>query len=383
MKQPVCDAITSFLVMEVLEKAQALEAAGKSVIHLEIGQPDFVTPDCIVEAAVKAMRDGHTGYTHSCGILPLREELAAYYEREYGVTVSPERIIVTNGTSAAMLLLFGALFDKGGTAVMPDPSYACYSNFVLFAGGSVTSVPAKESEGFQLNVNEVKGKITPDTKAILVNSPSNPGGTIIAPEEFKALCAMQGDTGPRIVSDEIYHGLVYEGRAASVLEFSDDACALDGFSKRYAMTGWRLGWMVIPQDLVPVVQKLQQNFFICANSVAQWAGIAALKYAAPDVERMRLEYDRRRRVLLAGLRSLGFTINSDPVGAFYVLANAKHLSNDSLALAFDILEKAGVGVAPGIDFGPGAEGFLRFSYANSVENIEEALARLKKYVENT
>ena len=382
MKQPVCDAITSFLVMEVLEKAQALEAAGKSVIHLEIGQPDFTTPECILDAAAKAMRDGHTGYTHSCGILPLREELAAYYRREYGVSVSPDRIIVTNGTSAAMLLLFGALFDKGGTAVMPDPAYACYGNFVLFAGGSITNVPAKESDGFQLNVNDVRGKITPDTKAILVNSPSNPGGTIIAPDEFKALCAMQTPGGLRVVSDEIYHGLVYEGRAASVLEFSDEACALDGFSKRYAMTGWRLGWMVIPEDLVPVVQKLQQNFFICANSVAQWAGIAALKYAAPDVERMRLEYDRRRRVMLEGLRSIGFTIESDPVGAFYVLANAKFLSNNSLELAFDILEKAGVGVAPGIDFGPGAEGYLRFSYANSVENIEEAIARLKTYIEN-
>lgn len=378
MKQPVCDAITSFLVMDILEKAQALESAGKSVIHLEIGQPDFTTPECILDAAAKAMRDGHTGYTHSCGILPLREELAAYYGREYGVAVSPDRIIVTNGTSAAMLLLFGALFDHGGAAVMPDPTYACYRNFVLFAGGSVISVPARESEGFQLNVHDVKKNITPETKALLVNSPSNPGGTIIAPEELKELCAM----GPRVVSDEIYHGLVYEGRAASVLEFSSEACALDGFSKRYAMTGWRLGWMVLPEEVMAVVRKLQQNFYICANSVAQWAGIAALRHAAPDVERMRREYDRRRRVMLAGLRSLGFAVHSDPVGAFYVLANAKHLSGNSLELAFDILEKAGVGVAPGCDFGPGAEGYLRFSYANSVENIEEALERLKKYLEN-
>ncbi len=188
--------------------------------------------------------------------------------------------------------------------------------------------------------------------------------------------------GSMVVSDEIYHGLVYEGRAASVLEFSDDACALDGFSKRYAMPGWRLGWMVIPEDLVPTVRKLQQNFLICANSMTQWAGIAALEQAGPDVERMRLEYDRRRKVLLAGLRSLGLTVKSDPVGAFYVLANARHISNDSLSLAFDILEKAGVGVAPGIDFGPGAEGYLRFSYANSVENIEEGLDRLKMYLEN-
>ena len=378
MKKPVCDDISSFLVMEVLEKAQQLEKAGKSIIHLEIGQPDFTTPECIMDAATKAMRDGKTGYTHSMGILPLREALAAYYEREYGATVSPERIIVTNGTSAAMLLLFGAMFDSGGKAVISDPSYACYANFILYTGGSVISVPTREENGFQLNVDDVRARLTPDTKALLVNSPSNPGGTIIKPEEFKALCSM----GPTVVSDEIYHGLVYEGRAASVLEFSDDACALDGFSKRYAMTGWRLGWMVIPQSFVPTVQKLQQNFMICANSMAQWAGIAALEQAGPDVERMRLEYDRRRKVLLAGLRSIGLTVKSDPVGAFYVLANARHISNNSLELAFDILEKAGVGIAPGIDFGPGAEGYLRFSYANSVENIEEGIQRLKRYLEN-
>ena len=378
MRKPVCDNITSFLVMDVLEKAQEMEKAGKSVIHLEIGQPDFTTPQCILDAAAKALRDGHTGYTHSMGILPLREALAAYYQREYGVTVSPERIVVTNGTSAAMLLLFAVLFDKGGSAIMADPSYACYANFIMYTGGEVLGIPTKEENGFQLNVDDVRARLTPDVQAILVNSPSNPGGTLVSPEEYKALCGM----GPMVVSDEIYHGLVYEGRAASVLEFSDDACALDGFSKRYAMTGWRLGWMVIPEALVPTVQKLQQNFFICANSIAQWAGIAALEQAGPDVERMRLEYDRRRKVLLAGLRSLGLTVKSDPVGAFYVLANARHLSNNSLELAFDILEKAGVGVAPGIDFGPGAEGYLRFSYANSVENIEEGMERLRKYLEN-
>ena len=378
MARTICDSITSFLVMDVLEKAQEMEKAGRHVIHLEIGQPDFDTPACITEAAIKALRDGKTAYTHSLGILPLREALAAYYQREYGVAVSPERIVVTNGTSPAMLLLFSALFDPGDTVIMPDPTYACYGSFVNYTGADVCSVPTLEENGFQLRTEDVASRITPNTRAILVNSPSNPAGTLIAPEALKALCGM----GPTLISDEIYHGLVYEGRAASALEFSDEACVLDGFSKRYAMTGWRLGWMVIPQCLVPVVQRLQQNFFICANSITQWAGIAALNEAAPDVKRMAAEYDRRRHVLLAGLRKLGFTISSEPVGAFYVLVNARHLSNDSLALAYDILEKAGVGVAPGIDFGPGAEGYIRFSYANSVENIEEAMSRLKKYLEN-
>lgn len=377
MKQPVCDMISSFLVMDVLEKAEAMERAGRSVIHLEIGQPDFKTPECVIEAGVKAARDGKTGYTHSMGILPLREAIAAYYEREYGVTVSPERIVVTTGSSAAMLLLFGALLDNGGSVITADPAYACYASFVLYSGGTVDGVRTREENGFQLDVNEVRSRITGGTKAILVNSPSNPGGTLVRPEEYREFCAM----GPMVVSDEIYHGLVYEGRASSVLEFSDRAVALDGFSKRYAMTGWRLGWMVLPENLVPVIRKLQQNFFICPNSMAQWAGIAALEQAGPDVERMRGEYDRRRKVMLEGLRSLGFSITSDPVGAFYVLVDARRLGGDSLALAFDILEKAGVGVAPGIDFGPGAEGYLRFSYANSVENIQEGMHRLKKYLE--
>ena len=378
MRKPVLDELSSFLVMNVLEKAQALEKQGKSIIHLEIGQPDFTTPECIMDAAAKAMRDGQTGYTNSMGILPLREALAEYYEQEYNVTVSPERIVIANGTSPAMLLLFAALFDGGGEALVPDPCYACYNNFILYTGGSVTSVPTRESEGFQLKVADVAKAVTPNTKAILTNSPSNPGGTIISDEDLKALC----DLKPMLVSDEIYHGMVYEGKAASALQFSDDVCVLDGFSKRYAMTGWRLGWMVVPERFIPAIRKLQQNFFVCPNSIAQWAGIAALQKAAPDVERMRLEYARRRLVLLDGLRSLGFGIKSTPVGAFYILANAQHLGSNSLELAFDILEKAGVGVAPGIDFGPGAEGYLRFSYANSVENIQEALHRLKKYIEN-
>ena len=379
MAQSGYDDITSFLVMEVLERAEKLESIGRHIIHLEIGQPDFSTPACVTEAAVKALRDGKTGYTHSLGILPLREAIAAYYKREYKVTVSPERVVVTNGTSPAMLLLFSAMFGRsGGEMVMPDPTYACYASFVNYVGGTVVSVPTLEKNGFQLKIDEVRNALGRDCKGILVNSPSNPAGTIISPDDLRALCTM----GVPVVSDEIYHGLVYEGRAASALEFADDACVLDGFSKRYAMTGWRLGWMVLPEQHIPVIQKLQQNFFICANSITQWAGIAALEEAAPDVERMRCEYGRRRQVLLEGLRALGFPIHSSPVGAFYMLANARHLSNDSLSLAFDILEKAGIGVAPGIDFGPGSEGYLRFSYANSVENIEEGLHRLKKYLEN-
>ena len=364
--------------MDILERAVVLEQNGAKVIHLEIGQPDFATPDCVNEAAVKAVRDGKTAYTHSLGIMPLREAIAEYYQSGYGLEISPERIVVTNGSSPAMMVLFSLLCDPGDTVIMPTPTYACYDNFVRFAGGESILVPAAEEEGFQFSPAAVEKALRPDSIGILFNSPSNPAGSLISREHMRELASF----GRTLISDEIYHGLVYEGEAVSALEVTDNCCVLDGFSKRYAMTGWRLGWMVLPERLIPAINSMMQNFFISANSISQWAGIAALKQAGPDVERMRQEYNRRCVALIDGLRRLGFGIKSKPVGAFYVLARCDHFDPDDYRLAFDILEKAGVGVAPGIDFGPGAEGYLRFSYANSVENIEEAMHRLGKYLEN-
>ena len=376
MRRSVCEDISSFLVMEVLEKAEKLERSGRRIIHLEIGQPDFDTPECICEAAIKAMRDGKTGYTHSMGIWPLREALAAYYEREYGVIVSPERIMVTAGSSPSMIMVFSALLGEKNTIVMPNPTYACYEKAVTFCGGALRRVPTREEEGFHLNVDVVRELCDDSVAALLVNSPSNPAGSIISPEDLKALCELP----PVMISDEIYHGLVYEGRAASALEYDPDACILDGFAKRYAMTGWRLGWVVMPERYMDLASRFQQNFIICANSMAQYAGIAALEQGKSHTERMAAEYNRRRVLLRDGLRALGFGVSSSPAGAFYILANARHLGMDSLTLAFDILDKAGVGCAPGIDFGSGAEGYLRFSYASSVENIEEALHCLEGYL---
>ena len=378
MARAVCEQLTPFLVMNVLERAQKLEQQGTHVIHLEIGQPDFPSPECVNEAAIQAIKDGHSAYTHSLGILPLREAIAEYYADEYGVTVSPEQIVVTNGTSPAMMTLMCAVCEAGDTVAMPTPTYACYESFTRFAGATPLLVPAAEHEGFQLNPVTVKKALRPDTRAILLNSPSNPAGSLIARETLSELAKL----GPMLISDEIYHGLVYEGKAVSALEVTDNCCVLDGFSKRYAMTGWRLGWMVVPQEYIPLLNTLMQNFFISANAMTQWAGIAALKHAASDMARMVGEYGRRRIALLAGLKKLGFGVQSSPVGAFYILADARHLGTDSLTLAYDILEKAHVGVAPGIDFGQAAEGYLRFSYANSLENIEEALARIHTYLEN-
>ncbi|MCL6621662.1 MAG: pyridoxal phosphate-dependent aminotransferase [Syntrophobacterales bacterium] len=368
--------ITPFLVMDILERAQELERAGRHIIHLEIGEPDFPTPEVIKEAAFRAMAAGETQYTHSQGLPELREALCQHYLAKYGVNLTPEQFIVTSGTSPAMLLIFAGLLDAGDEVLLTDPAYACYPNFLRLVDAVPHRVPVREEEGFRLPVEDLPRFLGPRTKGIIINSPSNPTGMVLPPETLAELAGL----GPYIISDEIYHGLVYEGREHSILEFTDRAFVLNGFSKLYAMTGWRLGYLIAPKDFIRPLQRLMQNFFISANSFVQRAGIAALTQAGPEVARMRAVYDERRRFLLAGLRRLGFRLPVDPTGAFYVFVNARHLSLDSYALAFDILEKAGVGVTPGIDFGPGGEGFLRFSYANSLENLAEALVRLEAYL---
>lgn len=388
MSENVCvskraSEITPFLVMDILEAAHRLEAAGHRVIHLEIGEPDFDTPECIKEAAKKALIDGETHYTHSLGLLALREAICEDLCDRYGVNVDPGQVIVTQGTSPAMLLLFSTILEAGDQVILSDPAYACYDNFIRFAGACPVRVPVTEAESFQYRPEAIEAAMNEGTRAILLNSPANPTGTLLSAERMDAIARLADRRGAYVVSDEIYHGLVYEGKEHSALEFSDRAFVLNGFSKLYAMTGWRLGYLVAPREFIRPMQKLCQNFFISANSVAQRAGIAALKESAPDVARMKAIYDERRRFLLPRLKALGLGVANDPTGAFYVLANARKwaekFDGSSLKLAYDILEKCHVGVTPGIDFGQGAEGFLRFSYANSLENIEEAMRRLEKY----
>lgn len=366
----------SFIVMDVLERANVLERAGHNIIHLEIGEPDFDTPQCIKEAGIKAIKGGKTHYTHSLGIPELREAICNQYMDKYSVQIDPDQVIVTSGTSPAMLLIFSALLEDGDEIIVSNPYYACYPNIINYVGGNCVFVNTKEEDGFQFRPEDVAQKISPRTKAILINSPSNPTGNLLSPDRMQRIA----DLGPYVISDEIYHGLVYEGKEHTVLEYTDRAFVLNGFSKLYAMTGWRLGYVICPPDFVRPMQKIQQNFFISAGSVSQWAGLAALNEAQPDVQRMRSIYDQRRHYMIKGLRELGFGISVEPVGAFYILARASHLSNNSYELAFEILEKAGVGVAPGIDFGANAEGYLRFSYANSVDNITEGLKRIEGFL---
>ena len=372
--------LTSFIVMDVLEKANAMERQGIHIIHLEVGEPDFDAPVCVKEAACRALEGGHTHYTHSMGNYELRQAIADYYRDTYGVRVEADQIIVTSGSSPAILLVFSALLDPGDEVIISDPHYACYPNFIKFVQGVPVTVAVYEEDGFQYRPEAIRRKLTARTKAIFINSPSNPTGNLLSAERMREIAAMASGPGaPLIVSDEIYHGLVYEGQDHSILEFTDQAFVLNGFSKLFAMTGLRLGYVIAPPSLIRPMQKLQQNFFISANSMVQKAAMAALQCAGEDVARMKSIYDERRRFIIRRLREIGLGITVEPTGAFYVFANAKRYSTDSYKLAFDILEKAHVGVAPGIDFGRNGEGYLRFSYANSMENIAEGMTRLAKY----
>jgi aspartate/methionine/tyrosine aminotransferase len=373
--------MTPFIVMDVLERAHEMERRGVHIVHLEVGEPDFDTPKCIKEAACKALDNGHTHYTHSLGMLELREAICKHYSKTYQVSVDPDQIVISSGTSPAMFVMFSTLLEKGDQVIISDPHYACYPNFIKFVQGEPVFVPVFEEDGFQYRPEAIEQKITKKTKGIFINSPSNPTGNLLSQERMAAIADLASEPGsPYIISDEIYHGLVYEGKEHSILEFTQKAFVFNGFSKLYAMTGLRLGYMIAPKHFIRPMQKIQQNFFISANAMVQVAGIAALTKAEKDILEMKQIYNKRRLYMIKRLKELGLGITVEPTGAFYVFANAKHISNDSYGLAFDILEKAHVGVTPGIDFGKNGEGYLRFSYATSMENIAEGMDRLENYL---
>jgi aspartate/methionine/tyrosine aminotransferase len=368
-------SIAPFLAMEVLERAYALERAGAKVIHLEIGEPDFEAPPAVVEACRSALAAGATRYTDSRGLPELRAAIAADKSRRTGVRVDPERVLVTSGTSPALLLVFALLLEPGDEVIVPAPHYACYPNFVRFASGVPVAVPCDPAAGWALDPDAVRRALTPRTRAIVLGSPANPTGAVQPRDVMAALAA----TGVPFVSDEVYDGLVYDGaHATSALEVAQDGevYVLDGFSKRYAMTGFRLGYAIVPEAALRPLQILAQNLFISASEFVQRAGLAALAHGEPTLRAMREAYARRRELLVAGLRELGFGVAVPPQGAFYVLADARRFDSDSRRLAARLLDEAHVAVTPGVDFGAAGEGFLRFCYASSDAAILEALARI-------
>ena len=368
---------TSFIVMDVMAKAEELERRGENVIHMEVGEPDFPTPKVITKAANEALLNNKTRYTHALGLLELRQAICDFYLKEYGVKITPDQVLVSTGTSPALLFAMLAILDQGDEVIISNPRYPCYQNFILAAGGKIKEVKTYPEEGFQYRPKEIKKKLSYRTKAILINSPSNPTGIVMTREQLQNVAQFDKQY---IISDEIYHGLVYKDRAHSILEFTDKAFVINGFSKLYAMTGWRLGYCIFPKEFTQVMQRIHQNFMISANGFIQWAGIAALTKAKKDVAKMIRIYDERRKYMLARLKDMGFVIHVEPTGAFYVFADARRFCTDSYKEAFRIAEEVKIGVTPGIDFGSAGEGFLRFSYANSLDNIKEGLNRLESYL---
>lgn len=365
-----------FLVMDVLERAYEMERRGQEVIHLEVGEPDFETPECVKRAAIEALHQGKTKYTHSMGLPELREAIAEHYLNKYGVGISPAQVIVTMGSSPALFLVFSALLEAEDEVILTNPYYACYPNIIRFLGGRVAFEYVSEQEGFQYEPVRLAAHLGPKTKALVVNSPANPTGSVLAETTLRKLAELP----PYIVSDETYHGMVYESKEHCILEFTRKAFVVNSFSKQFAMTGWRLGYVIAPEEFIRPLQKIHQNFFISANPFVQIGGVAALREAQDDVARMRSILNERRKFIIAGLKALGFGLGFEPQGAFYVLADARHICMDSKTLAFDILARSHVAVTPGIDFGDNAQGFLRFSYANSLENITKAMGWLDHYL---
>ena len=378
MPSRLSDELSPFYVMEVLERAKEIESSGESVIHFEVGEPDFPTPDVIANEAIKSIKDGDTKYTHSLGIPELREAVSENYKSSYGVNIDPELVVVTMGSSPALYLSIISIIEPGDEVVITDPHYACYPQIIKIAGGVPKTFRVFEEEGFQIDIDRLKKVVTSKTKAIIINSPANPTGVVLKPEVMKEI----SELGAMVISDEIYHGLVYEGEAGTIYEVTDTAFAVNGFSKFYSMTGWRLGYIIAPEEFIRPIQKLQQNLFISPNSFVQRAGVQALKNAKADALKMVELFDERRKTMIEGIKELGFNLGSEPKGAFYVFVDASKINPDSHELAFDILDKAHVAVTPGIDFGEGGEGYLRLSYATSTSNIKEGIRRLGDYINN-
>jgi aspartate/methionine/tyrosine aminotransferase len=376
------DAIQPFYVMELAKEAALLEREGRDIIHMGIGEPDFTAPEPVIEAAASALRRGVTQYTNALGLHALREAIAGHYAQAYGIRVDPARIVVTAGASAALLLACTALVDRDDEVLMPDPCYPCNRHFVAAAEGKPVLVPSGPAERFQLTAADVERLWNERTRGVLLASPSNPTGTSIEPAELKRIVEAVRARGGFTIVDEIYQGLSYDAAPISALSYGEDVITVNSFSKYFNMTGWRLGWLVVPPSLVGAFEKLAQNLFICASALAQHAALACFE---PDTlaiyEARRLEFKRRRDFIAPALESLGFSVPVMPDGAFYVYADCNQVAHaaagDSAALTKAMLHDAGVVLVPGMDFGNHApRSYIRLSYATAYSKLEEAVERL-------
>lgn len=370
--------IQPFHVMALLARARELEATGRSVIHMEIGEPDFVTPQPLIDAGIRALQDGRTHYTPAAGLWTLREKIAGFYQTRYGLAVEPERIVITPGASAALQLVLAVLVNTGDHVLLADPGYPCNRNFVHLLNGEPVAVPVDAASRYQPVPQQVSDCWTDQTRALLVASPSNPTGTLLDDNTLREYHNITGRNGGSLIVDEIYHGLTYEGPAQTALAVSDDIFVINSFSKYFGMTGWRLGWLIAPREVIPDIEKLAQNLFLAAPTLAQYAALMAFDDEVIAIlDARRDEFRLRRDYLLPALRDIGFEIPVTPAGAFYLYADCSRFTDDSYSFAERLLEEAGVAVTPGIDFGRNQpESHVRFAYTTSLENLQEGVRRL-------
>ncbi|MBL8449957.1 MAG: pyridoxal phosphate-dependent aminotransferase [Dechloromonas sp.] len=372
--------IAPFHVMELLTRAKALEATGRDIIHMEVGEPDFPTPKPIVAAGARAIADGRVFYTPALGIPELRAAIAAFYGERYGLEIPASRIVVTAGASGALTLALACLCEPGRRWLLADPGYPCNRHFVRAFEGVPTAIPVGPESNFQPTTAHLEAHWSPDTDGLLVASPANPTGTLLGGAELTALAASVRQRKGHFIVDEIYHGLTYGDPCPSALACGDDIWVVQSFSKYFQMTGWRLGWLVVPEPYLRDVEKLAQNLFISPPTPAQYAALAAFE---PETETIlqarRREFQRRRDFLAPALESIGLHVVARPQGAFYLYCDSSALAEDSFALAARMLEEAGVAATPGLDFGTHAPGrHLRFAYTTEVDRLGEAVQRLEQ-----
>jgi aspartate/methionine/tyrosine aminotransferase len=374
--------IVPFYVMDLLARAKQLEAEGQSVIHMEVGEPDFITPEPVIEAGKNALYAGHTGYTAATGIPELRKAISDHYARIFSVDVDPARIIVTPGASGALQLVMSVLIDPGKEVLMTDPGYPCNKNFVELVSGVPVGIPVNADTNYQLSSNLIGNSWSDKTGAVMVATPSNPTGTVVERDEMVRIHETVKARGGHLIVDEIYQGLVYGEDGYSALELADDLFVINSFSKYFGMTGWRLGWVVAPHAYVDSLDTLAQNLFLSCASMSQYAALEAFSPHCLEVlEQRREEFRKRRDFLLPALQDIGFKIPVTPQGAFYLYVDSSGLTDDSFSFAYELLEAQGVAITPGKDFGVHKpEHHIRFAYTNSIENMSEGVRRIREFL---
>lgn len=376
------EEIAPFQVMAILARARELEAAGRSIVHMEIGEPDFATPEPVRAAGARAIGEGNIFYTPAQGMPELRRAIAGFYRTRYDVEISADRVIVTTGASGALLLVMAALVNPGDEVLLADPGYPANRHFVRLLNGVPVGIAVGPDSNYQLQCSHLGQHWGGRTVAALVATPSNPTGTLLAPDELTAMAQFAADRGGALIIDEIYHGLVYEESVQTALALRDDVFVINSFSKYFNMTGWRLGWAVVPERYIDAVDRIAQNIFLAAPTTAQHAALAAFAPATLALlDARRDEFRARRDFLLPALRGLGFGVPQSPQGAFYIYANCSRFTNDSFSFARELLEKAGVAIAPGVDFGTHEAGaHVRFAYTQPVGVLREGVERIAKFL---